>query len=827
MDKQLFNAANNGDTILTVNDRLSRSLLQQYEARQCEQAQCGDGVKAWLRPQIFSLTTWLSQQLQTLAQPPVFLSNNQCLRLWERVIESDVKATGNALLQTPQTARTACQAQRLLVQYATDFKAEYGAEDHRAFLRWRNDWVAQTVASDWHDSAERPWLLAAAFEKGLLAAPQRIVIAGFDDLTPDIERLCQVMRQQGSQLDEWQPQPYLDATTRRVAALDMTDEVRRCAHWVRQIQATQPQANIAIVVPQLNAYRDLIERTLFSELDPAAYLAGEETAQAFNLSLGQSLEREGVIAAALSLLRLGESPALEEVSRLLRSPYLGHAFSEMSQRACVDRELRRTGRALWPLPRLVKSLEYLERRQGIDAAPLAKVFATIVESRKDGKRQLPGVWAEHFSRLLRQLGWPGQRGLSSRQYQAVQHFESALGELASLDAVSAPLTRSDATTIFCRIVSAIEFQPESAGANVHVLGELEAGGLCFDHLWLLGLHDLTWPPPPSPNPFIPLPLQRNLGMKRADAERERSFTERMASRLLQAAPQVTVSWPLQIDGAEMRASAFVAHIPLEDDLPVASPTLTESPSPPDSQTPALLIWRDRPELEPLEDSRCKPLVSKKSFSGGTGILKDQALCPFRAFAHHRLRAESLDQPEIGIDNMSHGTLAHTVLEIFWHEVKTQAALLALSDAALNDALERAAEQALSRFEMEKRSDLPPRQRRIEALRLMRMAGQWLEIEKQRAPFQIKASEVGHKVGVGRLTIRTRIDRVDLLENGQEAIIDYKTGQPDAAQWLDERVTEPQLPIYCLERNSDEIGAVLFAMLRSKESECGFRGLVRD
>jgi hypothetical protein len=88
------------------------------------------------------------------------------------------------------------------------------------------------------------------------------------------------------------------------------------------------------------------------------------------------------------------------------------------------------------------------------------------------------------------------------------------------------------------------------------------------------------------------------------------------------------------------------------------------------------------------------------------------------------------------------------------------------------------------------------------------------------------SEKSHQIKIGNLLIRTRIDRIDELDDGTCAIIDYKTGRPDPLQWLDDRVTEPQLPIYCLDLPEEKIGAVMFAAVRSKERESGFKGLSR-
>ena len=240
-----------------------------------------------------------------------------------------------------------------------------------------------------------------------------------------------------------------------------------------------------------------------------------------------------------------------------------------------------------------------------------------------------------------------------------------------------------------------------------------------------------------------------------------------------------------------------------------------------------MIWNGRPELERITDSQGPALSTRKPFSGGTGIIKDQALCPFRAFAHHRLRAEGLDVPDIGIDNMSRGTLAHTVLELFWNDVGEQSALLALDETALNAKIQLAVDAALERLEKERRNDLPARQRQIEARRLVTIARRWLDIEARRDVFRVTAAEKNHQIKVGNLTIRTRIDRIDELGDGTAAIIDYKTGRPDPGQWLDERVTEPQLPLYCLGQNRGSVGAVMFAEVRSKPGECGFRGLARS
>jgi probable DNA repair protein len=271
---------------------------------------------------------------------------------------------------------------------------------------------------------------------------------------------------------------------------------------------------------------------------------------------------------------------------------------------------------------------------------------------------------------------------------------------------------------------------------------------------------------------------------------------------------------MQDNGAEQRPSSFIRGIP--DEQPLLS----------ESCAPARIIWQERTGLEEIYDCQGPPLSTRKPFTGGTGIIKDQALCPFRAFAHHRLRAEHLDVPDIGIDNMARGSLAHIALELFWGKVVDQDTLLSLGETTLNKLLDEAVNGALGRLEKERRYDLPARQRHIEQQRLISLLLQWLEFERLRSRFRVVAYEQNHQVKIGKLAIRTRIDRIDELDDGTCAIIDYKTGRSEPLQWLDDRITEPQLPAYCLGLPREQIGAVMFAVVRGKVRESGFRGLAR-
>jgi RecB family exonuclease len=95
---------------------------------------------------------------------------------------------------------------------------------------------------------------------------------------------------------------------------------------------------------------------------------------------------------------------------------------------------------------------------------------------------------------------------------------------------------------------------------------------------------------------------------------------------------------------------------------------------------------------------------------------------------------------------------------------------------------------------------------------------WLDIERQRQPFEVEQLEHGTQVARhAGLEFAVRIDRVDRLADGARVLIDYKTGVA-SADWRGERPDNPQLPIYALLR-SEALVAVAYG--RVNAGECSF------
>ena len=336
------------------------------------------------------------------------------------------------------------------------------------------------------------------------------------------------------------------------------------------------------------------------------------------------------------------------------------------------------------------------------------------------------------------------------------------------------------------------FQPETPDAPIQVLGVLESAGLEFDALWVSGLTDDAWPLRAKPNPFIPPALQRKAGIPEASAEATFERGKRMTEGWFGSAAEVVVSYPVREEDRDLIGSPLISGV----SLPLETP-----------ETRTYARHRDQifaaRKIDVVEDGKA-PVLGTKTPRGGTRILADQAACPFRAFARHRLAAEALEEPVEGLDARARGLLLHTLMKELWTELQGSSGL----EGDVAPVIERAAKAAVAQAKLEEPFA------GLEEKRLGKLAREWLEVERQREPFEVVAMEEKRKLTVASLELNGRIDRMDRLEAGGHALIDYKTGKPTPNEWLGERPDDPQLPLYVL--NAKETSPRAFARLRTGE-----------
>jgi probable DNA repair protein len=416
-----------------------------------------------------------------------------------------------------------------------------------------------------------------------------------------------------------------------------------------------------------------------------------------------------------------------------------------------------------------------------------------------------------FLALVAGLGWPGERTLDSEDYQTWKRWRELVSELSQLDAVLGPIAYHDALAWLARLSADTLFQPESEDVPLQVLGVLESAGLSFDHLFVTGLHDEALPAGARPSPLLPAALQRVHGVPHASAEWELGFAHRMMALWQGAAPEVVFSHPSRDGERELGPSPLLAEM-----------AQALAPAPRASRYPEAISGAAR--LERLVDGTAPELPPGQEVAGGTTVFRDQAACPFRAFAVHRLGAVALDEGRPGLDPRERGTLLHEAARYLWGEIGSQERLAALSEVEARRAVASAVDLALAQMRRRRPDALTDAFLELERTRLCALLPRLLEIEKQRAPFRVVQREEPYPLETAGLRMQVRPDRIDLLDTGGSVILDYKSGQASARDWLGQRPEEPQLPIYAIELRSD-VAAVSFVTLRPER--VAFEGLARS
>ncbi|HEY8069035.1 MAG TPA: PD-(D/E)XK nuclease family protein [Burkholderiales bacterium] len=779
-----------GITVVTPNRRLAQVLKAEFDA-----LQAGRNLPSWEDADILPVGAFIQRLYEDALYPagpaggvadlPQLLSPAQERALWESVLADA------PLLSVSQAAANCAEAWRLAHAWRIDGVLEKfaGNEDTRAFAGWAREYGKRCKER----FIDAPLLFDASFIHQI-KKPKLLVAYGFDILPPQTRDFlanfetvsCGPAKKTSKALKTSFP--------------SARHELEAAAQWARaRLEggiAAGKSPRIGVVVPDLQLRRKEVARVFSDVLCPGWNLPGaEKKAMPFDISIGEPLDGFAIVDIALGILELSfQEFEFATASKLIRSPFIGGAEAEFAARALLDAELRGELPPRLTLPKLVGAVQ---------ACPLLRsLLENIFNLGKDAKENFPHFWAQHFTALLAAAGFPGGRELDSGEFQARAKFNEALAEFARLGLVSGKMSFGAALAQLRRICAETLFQPETPAAPIQVGGILESAGLEFDCLWVSGLTEDAWPLPARANPFLPVALQKKAGIPEAAAETSLALDRRITEGWLGAAAEVVFSRAAKEKDRDLLPSPLIAHIPEGK-----------------TEMEGLPSWRDlifhSGATETIADGKA-PGLHSKTVKGGTRVLADQAACPFRAFAHHRLGAEGLDAPAEGLDALQRGNLLHKLMAGIWKEVKTKEGL----DGDLSLVISRSAEKAIHELKIEGRFA------ELEKQRLVRLAGEWLEIERGRKPFEVVQIEQKRPIAIGGLSFDGRIDRMDKLLEGESAgthaLIDYKTGsRVTPNDWLRERPDEPQLPLYAVTAE-ENVSVVAFAKLKTGDMK--FAGL---
>ena len=650
-------------------------------------------------------------------------------------------------------------------------------ENGRAYAHWAQALEGLLDAEGWITGAQLPDRLVRLIDGPSAWRPPVATAIGFDEPAAAIRRFLTAAR-----VPTLAMEPGVAATSLKLVATASQrpdhrrgevggEELALAASWARERLAEDPGARIGVVVAGLGPAFAAIQRRFHAAwpdvASPEAYV---------NVSGGLVLAQEPICRDALEILAF-TADGLDHgaLTALATSPFLHLPLSSR-------------------LPRRPR-LEDLAHLPGFGRLHRAVHAAT--RSR---------AWAEGVRSVLEVVGWPAT-GLDGRETLAAQEFNDCLREFDLGVEIGAIPTWTTAVDALRRLANTRLFAPLATGhAPVQVLGRTESIGLTFDHLWLAGMHQGGWPPVPEPNPWLPLAVQRAAGVPGLSLDQEAGRAERMTAYWRHAARHVVASVTADSDGGGPQHPSRLVR----DFAPVAVADILRQPGLASYGHP----WAVRRGVELVDyvDDLALPLqhVVGETQPGGAAVLQDQSLCPFRAWARHRLGLREAAVQDRFPTEGERGALVHRVLAELCRRHPARDELIQVEEAEIAAVVEAALPG----------DDWPAPYRQRECARLTALVLEWLATEARRPPFVVTAVEEAADVEVGGLQLVLRSDRLDHVlpdaqTTGGDVLIDFKTGPVSVNHWRGPRPEDPQLPLYAVAAKTPVQG-VAFARVRPQE-----------
>ncbi|MBI5453828.1 MAG: PD-(D/E)XK nuclease family protein [Deltaproteobacteria bacterium] len=791
--KTILGFIKNGAIAVTVNNRLARRVSRAYDS-----LMKNEGAKAWETPLVLPLSSFAARLREESRPDKPLLSGTRAGALWGRIVEED-GLKGPALLNPEGVASTSFEAYSLLKEYGIRLPADdiYLTDEARALKRWAAIYDAEVERLGFIEASSLFDEVMKFLRTGRVKPPERIVIAGFDEFTPAESRLMAALKGAGSDLVFW---PGDDTSPKGAVTIrpmeDEESEAIEAARWIRRLPE---DSTVGVIAPDLRKYRGVIVREFAAELNPPSVLPGSEVHEVFNISLGLPLYNDPLVKSALDVLSIGlKDEDLYKLSSVILSPYFASSMEERLSFASIDAALKKENR-------LKASLFDLRTRLERGGRPTARVERWITALRSHQSKDRPSKWALLFGSQLKETWLKGVK-LSSAEHQSLEALNKLLEELSTLDEVLGQMTFKEAASRLKRLASATIHQGEVPDCRVEVMGLLESAGLKFDHIWLMGADEFSLPKAPAPNPFIPLFIQKEHNLPLSSHERELEFARRTLERVLRSAPFIQASFPKVMDDKECDVSPLLKGLGEADGSVIASSARLKDIV---RSTGGAEAYED-PELIPVDNAELETL------SGGTAVIKDHSICPFRAFAVHRLKAAEVPETELGIAPMKRGSILHEAMRAFWERLKSSDGLkTAIDKRELEQVVREVSLEAIKGVDVAPLSEkfLDMERQRLEALLL-----DWAKVEAKRPAFRVKAVEQETEFVLSGLKLKGRIDRID-DSGGDDVVVDYKTGTVNKSDWATTRPLDPQLLIYSM---AGRCGAVAFARLLP--GECRFVGV---
>jgi len=795
-----------GGTVVVPSRQRAHALGLAYSA-----AQLARGRRVWPSPDVLPLEGWLIREIERFAArsdrrhgvPRLLFAAEEWLLFRQSTAEATEHLGVLNRVSLAESLRRACGLGADLgidphaLRESAGSETSLLAQVHRAVMQRCGELGAAPVS-------------AALARLPCVGDDRPVLFAGFLAPSPRLRSIVAGRTQFGFET-AYSPgaDPPLSAAPRVVTPADEREELERIAEWCRRRLTAQTDGRLLVLLPGSAGRRErlaaLIQQSFLGHwpLATSASTAGESQSLVA-IEGGQPLARLPMVAHALASLALlaGEALEIESLLEWLRAPWWTEP--DAAQRAGLDLWLREQGRLRLDLPSLLAALR---RAPATLAAPAKAISSRLEQAARSvaARSGNPREWSERFEAALRIAGWPGGQTRGSAEQQTLARFHELLEELGQLSGAAQTLSFDVAVRWLTERASLTPYRPSDDDAAVTLSPVYVDPVTRYDGVWVAGLNAEAFPQPVAPDPFLPLAAQIAAGWPAASAAGRLQEARALLAAWRAAAAELVLSAPARAEDIELLPSPL-----LEEWRTAARPSAKTRGSiwlPARLHRPGLLTeWRDEAGV---------PWSSQQPLPSGTRSLELQNQCPFRAYAELRLGSQQLGVPEPGIAPDARGQLLHAALQQLWDQLGDSRALMALPAPELDELLDACIAKAAATLEAAGEDSIPRPALARECRRTARLIARLLEIERGRAPFRVRHTEYPARLRLAGQELRLRIDRLDALESGGLAILDYKSGRRVSPDWYGDRPSHPQLLAY-LAAIGEEVVALATVNVTARE-----------
>ena len=654
--------------------------------------------------------------------------------------------------------------------------------------------------------------------------PEKILLVGFNQFTPLEKKFFSGLQKLDVEIEYYN----YKKTVQKSNAIEFNsfdDEINYAARTAKQIIETKVEENVAVVVNQLSDNLTDVYATFSQVFQPEENKPWIKLGKPlYNVSAGFSIADQSIVKAANLLLNFRKGRITLEELHFIKNT---HYFPWNKQNSVTKYFLHKLclkARKEYKVKYILSEIEKFEcgkqkcqesESDQSDQTENEVLSLSILRERmeslgnKSSKNDSIKNYQKNWKKTLELWQWGTRLDevfINDTENKVCNLYVELINKISEINDLVNKVNEKTALQYLNQLATKKSFQLPSDRSRVHVLGVLEATGLQFDHLILVGFNSVNWPVNNKPNPFLPSALQRELKMPGGSAEREYEYTKSLSDILIKSSDDLLITSSDENSDAKQTVSVFFSNLKSDSeglDSDISKQHLNNLN---DAISIAKYEW--------ISNSNIR--IEKQRLHGGAGFLSRYASCPFSGFLAYYLKVTGFETVESGIDARQRGVWLHDTMQLIWEQLKNKQGLLALDDAGLVEIIDDKLQNKLNEIKNILLLSANETIISLEKEKLSLLIYEWMLIEKDRDDFSVKSLEKEVILNLQGINFTFRLDRVDLTESGMLEIIDYKTGKVQVNDWFSVRPTEAQMPAYMLAFKDDELSAIDYARIKKGE-----------